>query len=92
MKRKLHIIGFDLAGPGPSETMVALVRRHGKSRLIQEVMRFSEWRRRNRYWVDVTATLNALCDSWGFMRMRPARAKHVRKLSRYQARALGMGV
>lgn len=88
MKGKLHIIGFDLAAPGSDQTFVALVRRSGKFRLIQEVMRFSEWKRRNRYWVEVTAAVNALGDPWDFKRMRPARAKHIRKLKRYATRAM----
>ena len=87
MKGTLHIIGFDTAAPGSGETFVALVRRSGKSRLIQEVMRFNEWKRRNRYWAAVTATVNALGNPWDFKRMRPARAKHIRKLKRYAARA-----
>ena len=69
-------------------TVVALWRRRGKSQVLKEVRRFIEWKRRNRYWVEVTATVNALGDPWNFKRMRPARAKHIRKLERYATRAL----
>lgn len=48
---------------------------------------FDAWLKRNRYWVAVTGTANALSDPWDFKRMRPARAKRLRKLRQYAARA-----
>ena len=66
-------------------------RRNGKSFAIALAdlsrRQFQAWLRRNRYWVEVTAAANAVSDPWNFDRMRPARAKHIRNLRRYAARA-----
>lgn len=72
-------------------TVGVSARRAGKSTMLAMMSltrrQFDAWLRRNRYWVDVTATANALGNPWDFKRMRPARAKHIRKLRRYAARA-----